>query len=213
LSGASLTVAQRSKACPARTEARPGMMKSRFCARFLALWKMTNSVALRMASGAVDSGLLPPRGGGLRWGGGHAREPRRQSVRSRGRGTPHPNPPPQGGRGRAQQKRGGNRPPSRQVSGNLRHLLWKCGKSSGTTSQKSIKNGARWRFFEGQSAISTSVYKSGTRAQTASTLRLTSASIAALSEILTDGSKMERHFFGCDRDQGVGSRGCKGRTE
>ena len=91
-------------------------------------------------------------------------------------------------------------PPPKTVSfsplfaDNLRHLVWERGKNSRKTSEKSLKNGEEWRFFEGQSAILTSVYARGTEAQTAGALRLTSATPAASSELLTANLELERHF-------------------
>jgi hypothetical protein len=76
----------------------------------------------------------------------------------------------------------------------MRHRSWEFVKDSGKTSEKSTKNGGKWRFFEGQSAILTSVYARGTEAQTAGALRLTSATPAASSELLTANLELERHF-------------------
>jgi hypothetical protein len=90
---------------------------------------------------------------------------------------------------------------SRHISDNLRHLSHRRGKNSGKTSEKSIKNGGKWRFFEAQSAISTSVYTTGTVAQTTGMLTLTSAGLAACSGLLAANLKTERHFFGCDSDR------------
>ena len=67
-------------------------------------------------------------------------------------------------------------------------------KNSEETSEVSIKNGGKWRFLEGQSAISTSAYTTGTEAQTTGMLGLTSASPAASSDLLTAYSKADRHF-------------------
>jgi hypothetical protein len=81
-----------------------------------------------------------------------------------------------------------------------RHLSWERGKNTRKTSEKSLKNGGKRRFFEGKSAISTFVYTTDTRAQTASMPRLASASPAASNGLLTANSRMERRFFGCDAD-------------
>jgi hypothetical protein len=50
---------------------------------------------------------------------------------------------------------------------NLRHRCSRRRKNSKKTSEKSIKSGGNWRFLEGQSAISMSVYARRTEAQTA----------------------------------------------
>jgi hypothetical protein len=87
------------------------------------------------------------------------------------------------------------KPPScGHFSGNPRHLFWERGKNSGRTSEKSIKTGGEWRFFEGRSAISTSVYKTGTGAETAGMLGVTSARPGALVELTADNSKTKRHL-------------------
>jgi hypothetical protein len=92
------------------------------------------------------------------------------------------------------------KPPScGHFSDNLRHVWWERGKNSGKTSGISIKNGGKWRFFEGQSAILTSAYARGIEAQTAGMRVLTSASGPATSEVLDDNSKMERHFHHAPR--------------
>jgi hypothetical protein len=83
---------------------------------------------------------------------------------------------------------------SPRFSVNLRHLSWERGKNSRKTREKSSKNGAKWRFFEGKSAISTVVYENGIEAQTNGVPGLTSASPAALSDRQTANSKTERHF-------------------
>jgi hypothetical protein len=96
---------------------------------------------------------------------------------------------------------------SHHFSDNPRHLSRKRGKNSEKTSEKSIKSGGNWRFFEGQSAISTSVYTTGTVARANGTPGLTSVSRAVSSNLLTANSKTERHFFGCDRGRRVADRG------
>jgi hypothetical protein len=95
---------------------------------------------------------------------------------------------------------------ARHFSANLRHLFWERGKNSGKTSETSIKNVGNCRFSAGQSAISTSAYTTGTRAQTVGMLGLSSASPAATSDLLTDNSKTDRHFFGRDCDRRVSDR-------
>jgi hypothetical protein len=96
---------------------------------------------------------------------------------------------------------------SHHFSDNRRRLSHKRGKNPEKTSEKSIKSGGDWRFFEGQNAISTSVYTTGTVAGTNGTPGLTSASRAVSSDLLTANSKSERHFFGCDRGRRVADRG------
>jgi hypothetical protein len=63
------------------------------------------------------------------------------------------------------------------------------------------QNGA---FFEGQDAISTSIYKIGARAQTIGMAGLTYPRPAASSDPLTDNSKTERHFFEGMKDENRG---------
>jgi hypothetical protein len=97
-------------------------------------------------------------------------------------------------------------PSSHRFSDTLRHLSQKRGKNSGETGEKSIKNGEKWRFSEGQSAISTSLYTTEKVAETTGMPGLTSASPLALSDLLTANSKTERHCFGCDWDRRLPDR-------
>jgi hypothetical protein len=94
-------------------------------------------------------------------------------------------------------------PACRHFGGNLRHLSCERGKNSGKISENSSKNGGNWRFFEGQSAISTPVYAKWSKANPTDMLGLTSASRTASRDLLTANSKTERHFFGCDWDPPV----------
>jgi hypothetical protein len=95
---------------------------------------------------------------------------------------------------------------SHLFSDNPRHLCWRRRKNSRKTSKKSTKSGAKWRFFEIQSAISTCVYTTGAEPQITGMPGLTSAFRDATSNLLTANSEMERHFFGCDSDRPVLNR-------
>jgi hypothetical protein len=92
------------------------------------------------------------------------------------------------------------------ISAPICDLIAKVAKNPGKMGKNGTKNGEMWRFFQGQSAISTSVYATRTEAQTTGVPELTSASRPASSNLLTANSKTDRHFFGCDWDRRVSDR-------